>query len=94
MCRHIPVFIKSSLLTIIKKSLHVNKYIWESGKLLLILEELSEIVSDGLCVVVCSVPHPHSVMAVTVLSQVSLLSLLSLCLSSLSCLQLSTALAG
>ena len=52
MCRHIPVFISSSLLTIIKESLHVNKYIGEGGQLLLILEKLSEIVSNGLCVVV------------------------------------------
>ena len=39
----------------------MNKYIGEGGQLLLILEKLSEIVSDGLGVVVGSVPHPHSV---------------------------------
>ena len=39
----------------------MNKYVGEGGQLLLILEKLSEIVSDGLGVVVGSVPHPHSV---------------------------------
>lgn len=41
-----------SSLTFIKKSLHVEKYIGESGQLLLILQQLCQVVSDGLCVVV------------------------------------------
>ena len=44
--------ILSCLLTFIKKSLHVDEYIWESGELLLVLKQLRQIVCDGLCVVV------------------------------------------
>ena len=49
-----------SSLTFIKKSLHVEKYIGESGQLLLILQQLCQVVSDGLCVVVVDDAHPHS----------------------------------
>ena len=79
MCRHIPVFISSSLLTIIKESLHVNKYIWEGGELLLILEKLSEIVSNGLCVVVLWVSHPHSVVGLLTVSWLPVHSPVSVC---------------
>ena len=79
MCRHIPVFISSSLLTIIKESLHVNKYIWEGGELLLILEKLSEIVSNGLCVVVLWVSHPHSVVGLLTVSWLAVHSPVSVC---------------
>jgi hypothetical protein len=45
------------VLTVIEKSLHVNKNIWKCGKLLFVLQQLSQVVGDALCVVVGLVAH-------------------------------------
>ena len=38
----------------------MDEDIGESGKLLFVLQQLGQVVSDGLCVVVMVVAHPHS----------------------------------
>ena len=38
----------------------MDEDIGESGKLLFVLQQLGQVVSDGLCVVVVDVAHPHS----------------------------------
>ena len=56
----------ASCLTFVQQSLHVDEYIGESGELLLVLEQLGQVVGDGLGVVVGDVSHPHAVLAVLV----------------------------
>ena len=41
----------------------MDEDIGESGELLLILQQLGQIVSDGLCVVIVDVAHPHSTLS-------------------------------
>ena len=50
----------SSQLTFVEESLHVDEDIGESGELLFVLQQLGQVVGDGLCVVVVDVAHPHS----------------------------------
>jgi len=50
------------VLTVIEKSLHVNKNIWKCGKLLFVLQQLSQVVGDALCVVVGWVAHGNVIL--------------------------------
>ena len=47
----------------------MDEDIGESGELLLILQQLGQIVSDGLCVVIVDVAHPHSTLSSQVLNK-------------------------